>query len=78
MKLMRKLEKQELARAAKEARRQQGEILRSAKHAGAGYSVGQNVTSNYFDLNKCSMNAERTFWEAHAVLTAFVYVDVHL
>lgn len=78
MKLMRKLEKQALARAAKEARRQQGEVVQSGKHAGVGYSVGQTVTSNYFDLNEFSMNTGRTFWEAHAALTAFVCVDVHL
>uniref|UniRef100_A0A3P8UBN5 MBD domain-containing protein n=1 Tax=Amphiprion percula TaxID=161767 RepID=A0A3P8UBN5_AMPPE len=52
MKLMRKLEKQALARAAKEARKQQGKRAQGCKHAGRGYSVGQSVTSDCFDLRK--------------------------
>lgn len=72
MKLMRKLEKQALARAAKEARKQQGKTAQRRKHAPAGYAVGQFVTSNYFDLNDCIMKSGRTFLEIHAAFTPFV------
>lgn len=72
MKLMRKLEKQALARAAKEARKQQGKKVRGYKHASTGYSLGQSVTSKYFDLNDHSMKTSGTFMGIHAALTAFV------
>ena len=61
MKLMRKLEKQAQARAAKEARKQQGKRAGACKHAGEGYSAGQSATPTYFDLNEHSMKTGRTF-----------------
>lgn len=56
MKLMRKLEKQALARAAKEARKQQGKLKFKLEHMGVSlvavvFFVGQLVTSNHVDLN---------------------------
>lgn len=59
MKLMRKLEKQALARAAKEARKQQGKRVQGCKHAGGGYLIGQSVTSDYFDLNQQSIKPSK-------------------
>lgn len=70
MKLMRKLEKQALARAAKEARKQQGKLFffkfvnKSSgivKMATVGYSVVQSITSDHFDLNGCSIRDSRAF-----------------
>lgn len=76
MKLMRKLEKQALARAAKEARKQQGKRAQGCKNAGEGYSAGQPVISVYFDLNEPSIKTSRPFGKKHMLLIypLFLYV----
>lgn len=62
MKLMRKLEKQALARAAKEARKQQGKLkffcvleVMGVSLVAVFFFVGQLVTSNRVDLNGCKV-----------------------
>lgn len=60
MKLMRKLEKQALARAAKEARKQQGKLKFKLEHMGVNlvavfFLLVSWSTSNRIDLNGCKV-----------------------
>lgn len=88
MKLMRKLEKQALARAAKEARKQQGELkffvcvlltrVHGCKDLSGGFSVRQSVTSDHFDLNGCSIKTSRASGDTHAAYIALACMYVHI
>lgn len=68
MKMMRKLEKQALARAAKEARKQQGKRAQGCKRARGGYLIGQSC-SDYFDQNQHSIKTRK---KSYCMCTVFV------
>lgn len=89
MKLMRKLEKQALARAAKEARKQQGKRksfsvfwlgAQGKKFASIVFFLfGQLVTSKHSDLyGWCKKNSSRASGDTHTAYIAFVCIYVHI